>query len=128
MAILLGLFALVWGAVVVIAPGVPVGAATLEAGAMLAIALSATAIVARSAPDGFGGIAGGPALTFLVLGTFLAQTHWPRYLTLLPGSSLDPAWLAAHVRWAVLLALSLGVLVATARDPATRSWRRPAPQ
>ncbi|MFN2503389.1 MAG: hypothetical protein ABR540_04000 [Acidimicrobiales bacterium] len=118
MVILLGLFVVLWGTMITVAEGLPLAAATLEAAAMLGVALGAAALAARSAPDGLGGIAGGPVLTLLLLATFVGQRHWPRWVSLLPSSPLDPAWSAAHIRWALLLAISIGVLMATARDPA----------
>lgn len=91
----------------------PVGGVTLEAAVLIAVALASAAIASRVTGDHLGGLAAGPVL----LGLTLGATRLPPRLALLvaPG---DPRWVDAHRRWATLLAVALGVLLAASLDPA----------
>jgi hypothetical protein len=130
LAVLAGVLTVLWGLLAGMvsalagASGVPLAAATLEGAGMVAFALAVAAVAAPRAPDERGGVAGGPALTLLVLGGYLGQMRWPRYLTLFPVAPGDPGWAPAHLRWAVLLAVAVTVLAVTSADPARRRvWR-----
>ena len=138
LAVVVGGFTMGWGVLVAMASasagdgGVPVAAATLEVFGMLSLALAVAAVGARWAPDGRGGVAGGPALTLAMLAAYLGQMRWPRYVTLFPPAPGDPSWTPAHLRWALLLAAAVTVVAVTCADPARR-WslhqvrrRRPA--
>ena len=128
LAVLGAVFAVLWALLVGMAwalahagaGGVPIAALTLEVAGMLALSLAVAAVGARWAPDGRGGVAGGPALTLAMLAAYLGQMRWPRYVTLFPLAPGDPTWTTAHVRWAVLLAAAVTVVAITCADPARR--------
>lgn len=105
----------------------PAAGPTLEAAALLAFTLAAAVVAGRWAPHGLGGIAGGPALTLAVLGAYFAQMRWPRHLTVFAFGPGDPAWAAAHRRWALVLAVALAVLAVESLDPARSRLRLRAP-
>jgi fluoroquinolone transport system permease protein len=96
----------------------PVGGVTLEGAALIAVALASAAIASRVTGDHLGGLAAGPVL----LGLTLGATRLPRRLALLVAPD-DPRWVDAHRRWATLLAVALGVLLAASLDPARRRPR-----
>jgi len=128
LALVVAAAGLLWAALIatamVAAPAgqgpIPAAAATLEVAALLAFTLGAAVVAGRWAPHGLGGLAGGPALTLAVLGAYMAQMRWPRHLTFFPFGPDDPAWVAAHQRLSVVLAVALAVLVAESLDPARR--------
>ncbi|HWH35330.1 MAG TPA: hypothetical protein VNT56_08440 [Acidimicrobiales bacterium] len=97
----------------------PLGAATLEAVAMLAVALAVTAAASRTA-DGRGGVTGSSALLLAMLAALLGQQRWPRHLTVFPFEPSDPAWELAHTRWFGVLVGAVVVLAAACSDPARR--------
>lgn len=129
LVVLVGVFAVLWGLLLGVASasaaagvgGLPIAGATLEVAGMLAFALAAAAVAGRWAADERGGVAAGPALTLLVLGAYLGQMRWPRYVTLFPVGPGDASWAPARLRWAVLLWLSAAVVALTSADPARRS-------
>lgn len=100
----------------------PAAGATLEAATLLAFTLAAAVVAGRWAPQGLGGVAGGPALTLTVLSAYLAQMRWPRHLTLFPFGPDDPAWAASHQRWSMVLAVAMAILAVESLDPARRRW------
>ena len=100
------------------APRVPLAIPTVEAGAMLALALAAAALAAPHVPERRGGFVAGPALTLAMVGVLMAQHFYPRWATLFALSPEEPEWDAARIRWIVLLAAALVALAATSLDPA----------
>ena len=105
----------------VLTPGhdLPVAALTVEAAGMAAVALAVAGLTIERSPDGLGGVASGPALLALLLGSHVASVRW-QVFSLLPVGPGDPIWTEAHIRWGLLLALSLGVVLACSADPARR--------
>jgi hypothetical protein len=111
----------------------PVSGVTLEAVALVAVGLASAAVASRLTGDHLGGLVAGPVL----LGLTLGATRLPPRLALLlsPG---DPGWVDAHRRWAAVLAVAVGVLVAVSLDPGRRglkaltigvlTGRQPAPR
>ena len=95
----------------------PIAGLTLELAALLATALAVTAGIMRWAQTHEPGVLAAPA----VFGGILAVSRLPEKWALLvsPG----PAWDEAHQRWAILLALSVGVIAACNSDPARRRQR-----
>ena len=93
---------------------------TVEAVAMLALALAVSVNAAPYVPDGRGGVAAGPALTLAMLGVLLAQHLYPRWATLFALSPTMPEWDAARVRWIVLLSAAVVALAVATLDPARR--------
>lgn len=120
------LWGLLTAVAVVLTPShdVPVGALAVEAAGMAAVGLATAALAIPRAPDGLGGVAAGPALLALLLGSHVASVRWTVF-TLLPMSPEDPTWTGAHLRWAVLVALSLVVVLACSADPARRRLEIP---
>lgn len=96
---------------------VPTGAATLEAGGMLALVLALAAVASARGVEGTGGVTAGPALVLAMLGATLGQQVWPEQLTLFPFGPDDPTWEIAHVRWAVVLLAAILVLALRSLDP-----------
>lgn len=127
LGLLLVTLAALWTALIVVASvlagvalsALPVGAATLEAVAMLALALAVTAAVSRTG-DGRGGVAGSSTLLLAVLAALVGQQQWPAHLTLFPFDPSDPAWALAHARWVWVLIGAVVVLAAASSDPACR--------
>ena len=93
----------------------PVAALTLEAAAMLAVAVALAAAGSRLAPERRGGVVAAPALLALACAAFLLPAPVALYTPL--GSA---AWDAAHRRWVVLLGLALAAFATACRDPARR--------
>ena len=93
----------------------PVGGVTLEAVALVAVGLASAAVASRLTGDHLGGLAAGPVLLGLTLGAI----RLPPRLALL-ASPGDPGWVDAHRRWAALLAVAVGVLLAASLDPGRR--------
>lgn len=98
---------------------VPVAGLTLELAALAALALAATAALRRWWGAEESALVAGP----LLLGTLLATSQLPPAARLLVSTPLDPAWAAAHLRWALLLVVALGALAAALADPATAARR-----
>lgn len=113
---------LLWALAVVTTAGagmaVPLAIPTVEAGAMLALALAVAAVAAPHVPEGRGGVVAGPALTLATVGVLMAQYLHPRWATLFALSPGGPEWDAARIRWIVLLATALVTLAVTSLDPA----------
>ncbi len=101
--------------------GVPVAGLCLEAAALAAVAVAASAALARWRDVAEPGAVVAPAV--LVSSLVLLQLP-PRFaLAVSPG----PEWVGAQRRWAVLLAVAVVVTTAALRDPAARPpWRLPA--
>jgi hypothetical protein len=94
--------------------GVPVAGLCLEAATLAAVAVAASAALARWRDIPEPGAVVAPAV--LVSSLVLLQLP-PRFaLAVSPG----PEWAAAHRRWAVLLAVAVVVVTAALRDPAAR--------
>lgn len=93
--------------------GVPPGAVSLEAGALLALATAACLLLARggilepSLPVAVGLLLAPPALFLL-----------PERLALIVEAG--PNWAPAHARWGILLGLGLALTALAVRDPARR--------
>lgn len=120
-ALVLPVVAALW-ALLVAAGGQPADAAlALELAALLAVALTATAVAARFAPDGRGALAAAPALLVLLAAAAIAL---PDRWTLLAWGPADPHWAGAHGRWALVLVLALLALLQVSRDPARRRLLR----
>jgi hypothetical protein len=98
---------------------VPVAGLTLELATLVAVALAVTAALRRWWGAAEPALVAGP----LLLGSLLAASQLPRAARLLVSTPLDPAWTAAHLRWALLLAAALAVLAAALADPATAGRR-----
>ena len=94
---------------------VPVVAMTLELGALVALGLAVPLALRRWWRVSEPALVVGP----LLLGALLAAAHLPQRLVLLPVTPLDPSWEAAHLRWSLLLAAALALLVVALADPAT---------
>jgi hypothetical protein len=93
----------------------PVAALTLEAAALLAVAVALAAAGSRLAPERRGGVVAAPALLALAYAATLVPARIALYA--LP---VGAAWDAAHRRWALLLGLALAAFAAASRDPAHR--------
>ena len=94
---------------------VPAPALTLELAALCALGLAVPAALRRWKGVPEPAIVTGP----LLLGTVLLASQLPRSVRLLVSTPLDPAWQAAHLRWALLLAVSAALLTVALADPAT---------
>ncbi len=81
---------------------------TLEACALLAVTL---AVAARA-----GGVAAGPTLLALFGLAALLPSRW----ALLVSGPEDPRWMAAHARWALVLAAGLAAFAWASLDPGRR--------
>src|SRR6266567_1897396 len=95
----------------------PVAGLTLEAAALLAVTLAAGAVATRSLGHGKGGVAAGPTLVAFVMASLSIGRYWPLFLE----SPAEPGWAGAHVRWGLILAAGMVVLVVLSLDPARRS-------
>jgi hypothetical protein len=95
---------------------VPAGI-SVEIAALLACGLAVAAAAQRFFDLPEPGLAAGPAAVGLILG--LLQLPEQFAFVTPPGDG----WLAAHLRWAGLLAIGALALVASTRDPATRPLR-----
>lgn len=100
-----------------VAGGLPVAALSLEAGALAMTGLALAGLLCRwrDLPEP-GAVTGPLVLAMIVL---LPQLPARVALHVAPG----PAWTAAHLRWSVLLAVALAVLLTSVRDPARRPLR-----
>ena len=102
-----------WALLVARTPGpLPVGGLTLEAAALVTVALAAAGVASRVAADRLGGPVAGPAVLAFTLGAI----RLPGRLRLFAGPG-DPGWAAAHGRWAAVLAAAVLVLLAASLDP-----------
>ncbi|MEU6353510.1 ABC transporter [Streptomyces sp. NPDC047072] len=122
--------ALWWTAVLALVPEQarpPVGAVTLEAAAVAALALAGAAVTLRftDEPEPGPSVAAG-LLTVAVVAPLLTPARWS--LLVAPG---DPRWEASHTRWAWLLAAAALVWAACEPEPlqrrALRNGTRPRP-
>jgi hypothetical protein len=118
-----GAIAPVWAAILGYAAvrmdggGLPVGSLTLEFAAMLMVGV---VVAAGSIARGYAGGPSGAVALFLLSWTL----PWiPRRWTLLGGAPGDGEWAAAHLRWAVALAVALCFTIAFSVDPARRGLR-----
>ena len=97
----------------------PAGALTVQATALLAVALAAAAVAARGRQGGSAAsaaLAAPPAVLGLLVAGLLLPVQAQLYATPADG----PLWPAAQRHWAVLLAGAVAVLLWASRDP----WRR----
>jgi len=106
----------------------PVAGLTLEAAALLSVALAAGAAAVRWVGHGRAGVAAGPALLAFVMAMMSIGRYWPLF-----QSGSEHGWVAAHVRWAGILAAAAILFAGLALDPARRSRafrtrRRPQPR
>lgn len=100
---------------------VPVTMLTLELATLAVLGLTVPMALRRWWQNSEPALVTGPVL----LGALLAAAHLPRSLVLLPGSPADPAWAAAHGRWALVLLVSAALLARALTDPATARVRTP---
>ncbi|GAA3843177.1 ABC transporter [Streptomyces coacervatus] len=111
--------ALWWTAALVLVPHgarPPVGAVTLEAGAIAALALAAAATAVRLTDEPEPGPSVAAAvLTTVTLGALLIPARWT--LTAAVG---DPRWGAAHDRWAVVLGVAVVAWAVCLPEPVRR--------
>ncbi|MGI8806501.1 MAG: hypothetical protein ACR2KK_01345 [Acidimicrobiales bacterium] len=126
----LGICVAVWAAMLGVAGDSAVrtrAGLTVELVGMVAVAFGGASVAARWAPNGLGGLAGGPILLFVMLTATIIQMHWPHVGTLLPVAPGTPGWEAAHVRWLVLAGGGVALVALAALDPARRlpsaRWR-----
>jgi fluoroquinolone transport system permease protein len=98
-------------------PGPAAAAVALECAALTAFGLAVAAGVARWSEAREAGLAAGPAVVASAAAAAALPSRWAMFP--LP----DGAWRDAHLRWAVVLAAALTVLLVTLRDPA--AGRRP---
>lgn len=103
----------------------PVAGLTLEAAALLSVALAGGAAAVRWVGQARAGVAAGPVLLGFVMAMLSIGRWWP----LFPNPS-EPGWVVAHVRWAGILVVAAVLFAGLALDPARRSkvlhgWRRP---
>ncbi|WP_141205704.1 ABC transporter [Streptomyces griseorubiginosus] len=121
-ALVTPLAAVWWTAALLLVPAQsrpPVGPVTLEAGATAALALAAASVVVRftEEPEPGASVAVG-LLTLALLAPALIPSRWDLFV---PAG--DPAWAAAHVRWAAVLTAAVVMAVLCAPEP-LRSLRR----
>ncbi|MFC8431978.1 ABC transporter [Streptomyces sp. NPDC057253] len=113
-----------WTAALLLVPAgarPPLGPVTLEAGATVALALAAATAAVRftQEPEPGPSVAAG-LLTLALLAPALIPSRWDLFVP--PG---DPAWAAAHVRWAVVLTTAVLMGAACAPEPVRGlRWRR----
>ena len=105
-----------------VAATLPRGALTLEAAALVALALTIASIGQRFSDNGSAGIVAAP--TVLIL--FATVWFLPARVALVPALG-DPQWTPAHRRWAALLAVTIVCFAWASREPAAhRMARRPS--
>jgi hypothetical protein len=104
----------------------PVAGLTLEAAALLLVALAGGAAAVRWVGHARAGVAAGPVLLGFVMAMLSIERWWPLF-----ASASEHDWMVAHVRWAGILAASAILFAWLALDPARRSKvlriRRPLP-
>jgi fluoroquinolone transport system permease protein len=98
----------------------PITALTLEAAALITVAIALAAAGSHLAPERRGSVVAAPALLTLATAAFLLPARFALYAP--PGST---EWDGAHQRWTALLGLALAAYVLTSRDPAHRRGLRP---
>jgi hypothetical protein len=96
------------------------GGTTLEAAAMLAVALGLAVVAGRDAADGVGSTVAGVGLLLLMAGVAVLPER--AALFVVPD---DPRWRAVHGWWALVLAVAVAAAIWTGREPLTRR-RSPA--
>jgi len=94
----------------------PVAGLTLEAAALLSVALAAGAAAVRWVGHGRAGATAGPVLLAFVMAMLSAGRYWPMF-----PDAWETGWVPAHVRWAAILAVAAILFVVFAVDPARRS-------
>ncbi|MFL5797745.1 MAG: hypothetical protein ACJ77A_07390 [Actinomycetota bacterium] len=94
----------------------PVAGLTLEASALLSVALASGAAAVRWAGHGRAGVSAGPALLAFVMAMMSIGRYWPLF-----RNASEPGWVAAHVRWACILAAAAIMFAGLTLDPARRS-------
>lgn len=103
------------GVTTAVRAALPRGALTLEAAALVAVALGLAASGLRVNAQGYAGILAAPTLMIvLAVVWFLPR----RAALLLPPA--DPHWAAAHLRWAGLLAVAVALFVWASHEAAPR--------
>ncbi|MBC2904046.1 ABC transporter [Streptomyces sp. PSKA01] len=111
--------ALWWTAAVLLVPAEvrpPVGAVTLEAATVCALALAGAAAAIRRTDEPEPGVGvGAGLLTVAVLAPLLWPDRWELFVTV--G---DPEWADAHERWGVVLTVALVGCAVWAREPVRR--------
>lgn len=93
---------------------------SLQAVALLALALAVVSGLRRWRRMTEPSIVAGPVL----IAFFIAVGQLPRPLALMPLQPWGPPWEVAHLRWAAVLLAALSVLALGLSDPATASLRR----
>jgi hypothetical protein len=123
-ALALPAMALVWAATVRVAlpprpdpSPYPVGALTLEAGALVAAGLAIAAAAAALVPEGLGGVAAGPVVLALVGAALLLPERFQPFV-----GPAHPRWRDAHEQWALAGAAALALLAWASRDRWRRRW------
>ncbi|MEV8596593.1 ABC transporter [Streptomyces sp. NPDC052012] len=119
--------ALWWTAALLLVPSdvrPPAAGITLEASAACALALAGAALAVRRGDSTRPGRSvAGALLTSAVLAVLLWPDRWELFVA--PG---QPAWAAAHDRWAVLLGAALAVWAACGAEPLRRRPRGRTPR
>ncbi len=100
--------------------GAPIAELTLEAAGTAALLVAVVGVLARGRLGE--SVTGYPVP--LLLGLLVLVSRLPADWTLLSEGPDDPAWVAVHQRWAVLLVVALGVALSSARDPAVADLLR----
>jgi len=106
-----------WAAIVLAAAGhVPVRAMSLEVAAYLAVGFAVAALSFRLVSETVGGIVGTVMVGIVATSGLVARvTWWP-----VPDSPLEPG---ATRQLVVVVAVALGILALSSRDPARRTLR-----
>lgn len=99
----------------------PVWALTLEAAAMVAVALAVAALSARYSTDGTGGVVAAPTLLGMMAAALFLPARWQLWAAVSDGEVL---WRQAHQHWAILLVAATALLAHASRDP----WRAALPR
>jgi hypothetical protein len=125
-AVALPVVAASWAAALAIAasaigagPGVARGALTVEAAALVAVALVLAAIGQRLTSDGAAGVLAAPGLLILLA---IAWFLPPRVALIVAPT--DPHWAPAHQRWAALLIAAVIGFAWASHEPARRGSQR----
>jgi hypothetical protein len=122
-------FGLWWGSVIAVTHAgaedgvrntLPLSGLTVEAAAILALAVALAAVAVRRSPDGTGAVVAAPGLLVVLAVLRLL----PERVTLFVVPD-DPRWVASHDRWAMLLAVAfVGAVWASceSRAASRRRW------
>lgn len=98
----------------------PLPSLTVEAAALLAVAVALSATTPRFRDSAVGG----PTAAAALLGLIAVLWMLPESVTLLVWPD-DPRWAQAHVAWAGLLLIAVGAFLALSREPLrTRAYLR----